>query len=453
MSKARITYRFEHTQRSAEPDEDKKLAFSPPSADEHIEFQLSDEPVVVVEKEPRAAKPVSARRIDPPYPYDYGAWNDPAAEEISEIERIIKTTATPEAEDDAESHRRRRRFRADGMDRLDHFDRLDRMEQLDDEDYAFGPETGSWTWHGRKQGERAPVSVRRRPREKDTSWWKVIGAVAGAIATGVLFGAFVLNFFTGENGTDELTGLIQPNQPGPVADTSQSASAGAALTDPEQAMEPAAAAVAAAIDLPERRMFLLQNGMFETLESARALAADMKGKGLAATIEEGERFYVYAGVMSDRDAALRAGVELQAAGIEVYVKPYDLPNVTQVSLNDDTAQALSEYIAKGSALVQMIGDVTLVHLEGETPVAPDGATLEKLKAEHLALSERSAEASPGLPAAAVPMLKRMDDAVRNAVMAIGEYGEHPDHSYLWSAQSALMDYVIAEKQLLTAISL
>ena len=46
----------------------------------------------------------------------------------------------------------------------------------------------------------------------------------------------------------------------------------------------------------------------------------------------------------------------------------------------------------------------------------------------------------------------MDIAARNAMTAFEEYGAHPDHAYLWSAQSALMEYLIAEKHLLETVA-
>ncbi|HZG77037.1 MAG TPA: SPOR domain-containing protein, partial [Paenibacillus sp.] len=326
------------------------------------------------------------------------------------------------------------------------YERLSR----DDED-DVDAEAGYWA--GVESPSRGSRASRRRSQD-GPAWWKVAASVVGAIATGVLFGSFVLNFFVG----DPPQGAAVPGatEPSATAGAGEEAPAGAdGIAAPPAAVggEGGEAEMAtAAVELPERRMFLLQNGKFETLDAARALADDMKSKGLAATIEEGDGFYVYAGVSSDRDAALRTGVKLQAKGVEVYVKPYELPKVAQVRWADGSAEALGGYVVAGSELVRRIGDLTMVHLEGDSPVAPEAATLEKLKAEHLALSKLSSAATAGLPADAQPMLGRMDDAVLAAIVAVEEYGAHPDHAYLWSAQSALMDYVIAEKQLLMAIA-
>jgi len=497
MSKARITFRFENTRRASgqaageaplvestplerdEPGDRTIQASREPereSADRepqeskrpagnviplrHYEFEVSEEPVVIEERGGGAPKkPFAGRRLEPDYPYDYGAWRDVADAEADELERLIRATDAYEPEGEREDRARSVRLgdgsrgprleppelRAPGLPVRD----WEAEEEAADRDAESGYWAGSDVGRPPRSSRASRASAVRRT-EEGPAWWKVAGSVVGAIATGILFGTFMLNFFAGDPAKDAGT-EAESNPPAATAPTEHAANASAGDAAAPAGNEPAAAA-SATIDLPERRMFLLQNGKFETLDAARTLAESMKSKGLAATIEEGDGFYVYAGVTSNRDAALRAGVKLQAEGVEVYVKPYELPSVSRVRWSDGSAEALAGYVAKGSDMVRMIGDLTLVHLEGDAPVAPEAATLEKVKSEHLALTELQAGALAGLPAEAQPMLSRMDAAVRNAVVAIEEYGAHPDHAYLWSAQSALMDYLIAEKQLLTTIA-
>ncbi|MCI3923612.1 SPOR domain-containing protein [Paenibacillus sp. TRM 82003] len=443
----------------------------------HFEFEVSEAPVVIEEKAskepPKAgegAKPVSGStgsgtlgRSDADYPYDFGAWKDSASSEADELERIIRDSGAYREEDEhaaREAERGMRRGKGERRaERAYHpaIERPRRERHPFDEPTDRDEETGYWAG-AREEEMPLRTGSRRNGPQDGPALWKVAASVLGAIATGVLFGTFVLNLFTGEEAPNDIGKLLQANQPGSTAEGSLSAPAGAVVADPQSTLDPtaevASALTTAAIDLPERRMFLLQNGMFESLESARALAEEMKSKGLAATIEEGEKFFVYAGVTSDRDSALRAGLKLQAADVEVYVKPYELPSVQQVfwSGGQGEAEALGDYLATGSSLVQMIGDLTLVHLDGDEAVAPEGATIAKLKAEHLALTELSAKASVGLSAESQPMLGRMDDAALGAIVAIEEYAAHPSHAYLWTAQSSLMDYIIAEKRLLTSIA-
>ncbi|TLS53523.1 SPOR domain-containing protein [Paenibacillus antri] len=489
MSKARMTFRFDNTRRAAagqageapidrhrelvapetdaaaEPEKEAKNgsareAKEPPSNViplRHYEFQVSEEPIVLEER-PMPPSPPPARRIDAEYPYDYGAWNDTSSAEADELERLIRETDAYEPEPEPERPRGRSgergraappRYSPEEARRL--YERLSR-----DEEEVDG-EAGYWPGVSEPPPRAARASAMRRRTQDGPAWWKVAASVVGAIATGVLFGSFVLNFFVGDPPSTALPGVgesgaAQQEGAGAPADGAPAEGTDAGETPATSDAGGVVETATADVQLPERRMFLLQNGKFETLEAARTLAADMKSKGLAATIEEGDGFFVYAGVSSDRDSALRAGVKLQAQGVEVYVKPYELPKVAQVRWADGSAEALGDYVTKGSDMVRIIGDLTMVHLEGDAPVAPEKATLEKLQSEHLALSKLSSPAAAGLPADAQPMLKRMDDAVRNAIVAVEEYAAHPDHAYLWSAQSALMDYVIAEKQLLMTIA-
>ncbi|WP_274362614.1 SPOR domain-containing protein [Paenibacillus thermotolerans] len=476
MSKARITYRFESARRAAGqaaengPAELKvqrtiqSNADHAPAAEEkqargnviplrHDEFRLTDDTIVLERELPeplrgpkdtrtaerlRDEQPEEDRppRVSDPsalqsYPYDYGAWSGTTAEEIDRLEQIIRST------DEAP---RRRTPERDAV-------RNDR-EPLPEEDDDFG-ETGYW----RPRSERTYAGASEPARHSGGgSWWKMGASIVGAIATGVLFGSFVLSMFTGDPGENAVIDSIQGEQSVP-----QGSDPAQQLPEAANGAEPAAAESAAdyaAISIPSKDLYLLQNGKFSTLENARTLAEQLKGKGLAATIEEnGSFFWVYAGVTSDRDAALRISRQLQKDDVEVYINKYTLPAVKQIRwAGDAEAAALASYLDQGSKMVQMIGDLTLVHLDGGEATAPVPSTMDKLSAEHRALTKSSAEAAAGLPADAQPMIKRMDTAVTTAVTAVREYAANPDPAYLWSAQSAVMDYVIAEKQLLTSIA-
>jgi len=367
--------------------------------------------------------------LDSDYPYDYGAWNRTAAQEADELERLIR--------------------------------HAEQIGELPPEEDDLKAETGYWEEPGERASRRGSLRrtyYRHSGEDASPAWWKMAGSVLGAVATGILFGTLLMDFFTGSEPAAAppakeierpAEGTVQQDHaanPGGGAAAADGASgAGAADSD-------AAESALASVEIPERRLWLLQYGNFKTLDNARAMAESIREKGFAATIEEADGFYVYAGVAAEREAALRTGVKLQAEGLEVYVKPFALPAVTQVRWEDGSAEALSDYLARGTELVRLIGGLTLVHFEGE-PVAPEPTTLEKLRAEHLGLQELQPSAFAGLPADAQPLFERMDIAARNAVTAIEEYGAHPDHAYLWSAQSALMDYLIAEKQLLTTIAM
>jgi stage II sporulation protein B len=278
------------------------------------------------------------------------------------------------------------------------------------------------------------------------SGWKIALSIGGAIATGLLFGAFIMGIFS-QAGTDEMAQMpVEPNT---------TATPTVQITEPNPLQETVGSGpVAISVSLPERRLFMLQNGVFASLDGARMLVETMKNKGLAATIEEGASFYVYAGVSSNREAALRVGRRLQEANVEVYVKPYELPVVNQLVMSSETAsQSFVDYIHQGSGLVQMIGDLTLVHLEENEPIALESSTITTLQTTHFAYNEISSAVVANLPASGVTIHQRMNQAIRTAMMALQEYNANPDHAFLWSAQSALMDYIIAEKRLLQAVSM
>jgi stage II sporulation protein B len=504
MSKARITYRFESARRAAgqaapeakpaETRAQRTIQSKPQGEGEenasrsnviplrHDEFRLSPEDTVVIEEvrmlpdstaddsEPTAGtvehneRSVKDYTFLNSYTYDYGAWNHPTNEEVERLERIIRQTdfapekAKDEHEDQQRSEPRRIRFDPEA-------------EETEEE---YGPHNAYYQEQQQRRSYSSGTGVYHEPRTGG-SWWKLGASVVGAIATGVLFGSFVLNLFTGSGaGGGNIAEPLQGEQSVPVSEAAggnTADGAGSVVTggagggealSPGDAEQPQladsaedGAGTVAAIHIPERELYLLQNGKFSTLENARALANEMKSKGLAATIEESGSFWVYAGVTSDRDAALRVSRRLQDAGIEVFIKKYSLPAVEQVRWEDGAskeASALGEYLTQGSAMVRMIGDLTLVHLDGGEPVAPGKAAIDKVLGDHRSLTQLTSSAQSGLPADAQPILKRMDAAISTAVTAVQEYAANPDRAYLWSAQNAIMDYIIAEKQLLTDIA-
>ncbi|WP_199618519.1 SPOR domain-containing protein [Paenibacillus alkalitolerans] len=462
MSKARITYRFESArkttgQAAAEanaPDTTTQQSKQGPTvreADErvqrsnviplrHDEFRLAEDTIVIEERHPVSKHADSKEGTGPAdvstlnsYPYDYGAWSSNPSEEVERLERIIRETDEPIG-------RRERSLPANERGRIRQPED-DEPDEREDDSYAEGGYVQP------RNHRRYEKSAHYETRDGG-SWWKVGASVVGAIATGVLFGSFVLSMFTGDPGGRSASNPLQGEQSLPASDTSQSAAAGAAVNEASEE------AAFAAINIPTRDLYLLQNGKFSTLDNARMLADQMKSKGLAATIEESGSFWVYAGVTSNRDAALRVSRRLQDDGIEVFIKKYNLPEVKQVRwAGENGAETLSSYLNQGSEMIRMIGDLTLVHLDGAEPTAPEKSTVEKVLAEHRSFMQLSADALSGLPAEAQPMFKRMDGAVRNAVVAMQEYSANPSTALLWSAQSAIMDYVIAEKQLLTTIAL
>ena len=46
----------------------------------------------------------------------------------------------------------------------------------------------------------------------------------------------------------------------------------------------------------------------------------------------------------------------------------------------------------------------------------------------------------------------MSNAMNTAVISLDEYQKNPSAAYLWQAQSSILQYILAEKTLLTSIA-
>ena len=346
MEKSRITVRFDPSGKAAAPVKET----APPKP----RHERSGKIIPI-----RPDEYAALDEPDPDYPYDYGAWKHSAAREADVLERLIRQSEPVPG-------------------------------PLPD-DGDLRAETGVWDDPGPRRPRRRPPRAADFGRGADEAFpplWKMAAAVLGAVATGLLFGTLLMNLIAGEPPAPEFslqaTERPENGTPAPAAGPAAGEGEAAELsgdTAQESAVPGAAGSALTApaeVEIPARRMWLLQYGIFRTLDNARAMAQSVREKGFAATIEEADGFYVYAGIASDRDAALRTGARLTAEGFEVYVKPYALPSVTQVRWEDGSADALADYLAKGAGLLRLIGDLTLVHLEGE-PVAPEESTLEMLR--------------------------------------------------------------------------
>ncbi|MHC2203754.1 MULTISPECIES: hypothetical protein [unclassified Paenibacillus] len=282
------------------------------------------------------------------------------------------------------------------------------------------------------------------------SWMKITASVAGAVVTGVAFGFLVLSMFSGEV-TDG--GKVQPVV-GITAQVQEEASVQAGNSGEAKASGGStnAGVTSLAVNLPARTYTFLQGGVFSSSQSAATAVADFRKKGLAAASEAGEKYPVFVGMASSRDEALGLTREFQQRQMEVMIKSYDIPAVSQIKWNGNQSDLFQSYMSQGEKLVQQISAQTLLHLGEENPTALDEKSLQAIKSTHQTWSGTASAVSDGLEEAGRTTLPRMNSALNTAVVSLDEYKKNPSHALLWEAQTALMQYLVAEKELLKSAS-
>lgn len=510
MTKARITYRFdsERRQASGEPNGWRQLGEESPSNNGKVVRLYDSEYRVHGEAEETPAQ--SAARIHDtealnPFSTDYGAWQSPFEAETERVERLIRESGTrgrtepvyrerAERPERTEPVPRERAERPDRTERREYREQRERPEEpygVEEEDFA--PDTGYYRaeddpYLRRERYDGPYIESTRYVTRAETPWFKIFASAVGAIATGAVFGFLVLSMFGGEGGPVKVAGdwlklpgaaqsqeaagdappagegglaggsggIPQATAPGAAGTPAAGAAAGGGLAaageQPAVPVQGGAAVAVARVDLPAATYSFLQGGVFSGKQGADAAIVDMKQKGLAGAAETADKVYVYAGLALTRDDALALSSKLQAKNQEVYIKPYTIPGATGVKWNGPAGASPQDYFVQGASLVQMLGGLTTIHLQESGHAAPEDSTLQSIKAAHQAWSQAAIKAGEGFEPQAKAVVDRMNAAMNTAVLSIDEYKKNPSEAYLWQAQGALMNYLVAEKELLAAVA-
>jgi len=295
-------------------------------------------------------------------------------------------------------------------------------------------------------------------------WFKIVASVAGAVATGVFFGFFILSMFS-QDPQDGNGGVRAPAATNVGGADLQPSRDGASVALPDgQGRQPDAIsssdktavananAAAVAVRLPERTYSLLQNGVFSSRQGADTAQAALRERGLAAVTEAADKFYVYVGIAANRSDAASLVNKLQLKPEEVYVKNYVLPEVKQVKWNGAASDALPGFLAEGDRLIRLMSEATVARLKEAQPSAIDETAMQQIRSAHQAWTGYAATVNDSAAGGVKPLLSPMNAAMNMAVLSLDKYAKDPAATYLWQAQSAIIQYVIAEKSLLAAIA-
>lgn len=288
------------------------------------------------------------------------------------------------------------------------------------------------------------VTYRKHP---PTSWWKAALAVTGAIITGLAFGLFVLNLLEGSGNESDLAKA--PTTLNSEANSPDSLSAAG-----NEAVLPVSAgmnqAQIANVSIAAQDYSFLQHGVFSTTSSSEAALADLKRKGFAGTVENGDKRYVFAGFALMKSDAARLAKLFQDNNIEIYVKTIGLPAISQISWEGAKPQTVGDFITNGDKLIRMMNGVTIAHLEEIDPSPFDPATLSALQDAHALWVASTADLKDG--GAAYSFIQSMESAMNTALAALEQYANKPSTASLWEAQAAMMKYILTQKQLYETIS-
>ncbi|MFD1957662.1 SPOR domain-containing protein [Paenibacillus thailandensis] len=289
-----------------------------------------------------------------------------------------------------------------------------------------------------------PIVARYVRSSASPSWMKVFVTVAGALATGALFGYLLLSFFTGtaawpgtaEGGGNGDVPAITGNTGEPGA--SPSAAAGGSV-------KAGADSPLAAVNIPEQTYYLLQYGVFGSAEGRDAALGELAAKGVSgAAISTSQDYRVYAAMAADREEA--EALKKQFGGsIDLYVKTFTVGAVDQLPFAG-SGEELHRFVERTNGLQAMLLGLVNVQLERESPVPfSESASAAWRQAAEQWNASSEAVKDGFADEASRKAYERLSGAVKSAIEAVDGYEGNPSRVYLWKAQTALMEAAIAQK--------
>lgn len=322
---------------------------------------------------------------------------------------------------------------------------------VEERDEPDGSGWGGPVWDGPE------VTGPRYIRHNRTPWLKITASIAGAAVTGVMLGFLALSLFHGPDAAEDgkvadtaADTAAQSQNALPVSGTIQNAAGGAAAAGAAGAAASSGKEIAMAY--AGKTYSLLQNGTFSAQQGADQAKSDLVKKGLATASEQTDKFYVFAGMASDKESAVALGKQLTEHNkVDIYVKAYAVPAVSKVRWNGN-GETLKSYLQQSDKLVESINKLTVINLEaGGTPGAPEASTMQSITTAHTAWAQLSSTVAQEGGEENKAVLQRMNNAMNSAKTSLDEYKKNPSAAMLWQAQTYTMQFIIAEKELLTKI--
>lgn len=313
-----------------------------------------------------------------------------------------------------------------------------------------GPENIRYGWENGSERHSPELDLGKRPVRSirrlghSPSWINVFLSVAGALATGALFGYLLLSLFLdsaslGSSNSGGQSSAVSGNPASQNAENGLGTGAGA-----ENSGNSAAPLETVELAIQPQAYHLLQYGVFSNSEGRDAAMEELTSKGLAsAAATTKDDFRVYAGMAGDRSRAIALSKMLP--GTEVYVKELIIQAPEQFPFTGKAADA-SSFFEQTNTLISMLDDLALAQLE-QPVLAPLGENAAKAwRAEHQkwTLSIKAMESGIQGEAAKASM-GAVVQAVNTAASSLTEYDKNPSQAHLWSVQRALMEAILTQK--------
>lgn len=439
----RITYRFDRQGKPVTEQGDKQSA---------TELKRKQSPTSKVIPLYQAAAP---NHIDDIHP-----WDSVFQEDVGALEKLIRESDQPESES---VYRETATPAYDQDETLNDHRTSERKERFSSYEWQMDDEEAD-TRDILPGNDSTSGGVYRRS-SRSPSWFNVFLSVAGALATGALFGYLVLNLFTGgiiwpgssaENNASnqETTGeqvislddiVSLPMENAGIAGEQVNAGSGSNLDNPDTAVPAASVSVGGAYSYT-----FLQYGVFSGTSTRDDALKQLADKGLPrSSAQTGDKYPVYAGIAADGVQAETLSAAMP--GLLVYKKDIAI-NPGKVLFNGSEETA-NQFFEQTNGLVASWSTLIVTQLE-QPELSPIGkAASVAWKEKHKAWAETAAEMNKGVAdEKGISYLSALMGAIEEGAESMLAYEKQASKGSLWKAQTSLMEAVLAQKEWFESMS-
>lgn len=276
-------------------------------------------------------------------------------------------------------------------------------------------------------------------RKHTTNWWKLSGSIAGAVMTGVLFGAVVLAVFNQDIAMPVPTGGV-PSQTDPATSVSSTA---------PNSSESSVSLPPVGIKLPNKTYYFLQYGVFSTAQGVQLAQEELRASGIAAARDTVDEKRVYAGVSSEREQAKLLGNELKAKGVNLIIHEVGFPKAAVVPFQGEAA-TLENYFKSSVAIVDLLSTASADRLQQAEAKALNEAEMKALQAAHQEWMDAATGIQGKLAGKQLEAITVMDKSIHSAIEAISEFNKKGAKTLLWEVQNELMKFILAEQHMISS---
>lgn len=274
--------------------------------------------------------------------------------------------------------------------------------------------------------------------KRTTNWWKLSGSIAGAVMTGVLFGAVVLAVFNQD--------ITMPIPTGGVP--SQSDPATAITSTVPNTNEEKSSIPPVGIKLPDKTYYFLQYGVFSTAQGVQLAQEELRASGIAAARDTVDEKRVYAGVSSQREQAKLLGTELKTKGVNLIIHEVVFPRAAVVPFQGEAA-VLENYIRNSVTLVDLLSTASADLLQQAEAKVQGEAEIKALQKAHQEWIAAATGIQGKLAGKQLEAVTVMDKSIHSAMDAMNEFNKKGVKTLLWEVQNELMKFIMVQQQLLS----